>query len=333
MTDQLFGGAEVGLELAHRHVLGGTDIHVGRECPAARIASSLSLSRLTRYGLSAQRFTDSAGVEVEVIELPRRLVGIDGIEIFTDSAAALERDQLPRPLTDRQHAAIAVVGQPAAVERVEHLPDGSVQLPNEVALAPDLALSLKPRVGTPLPTKIAEEPFSHQGVDPQDPAFGAAARSLSLPASLDQPLTRFHRHPQWIGIGEAVIVADLNERLRWQAAVSDKFLGVAEGDYVVSSAVQNHRVRLNRRGSAPSLPRWAKQDQRRVARVDVHGNGTAARRADDHVRVMPVVFGLGGADGRIEVVIIEARVDDFVAVICKVGWLHATRDTVPAVEK
>ena len=146
-------------------------------------------------------------------------------------------------------------------------------------------------------------------------------------------LTRFQHRLQRFRIGEPVIVANFDERLRWQSAVGNQFLGVGKWDHVVLARVKDGCLGHDGRGHAPSLPRGAKQDQRRVARFEVHGDGTAARRAHDDVRVMPDVFGLGGADGSIEVVVIESRVDDFVAVVCEVRWLHAPWDTVPTVEK
>jgi hypothetical protein len=46
-----------------------------------------------------------------------------------------------------------------------------------------------------------------------------------------------------------------------------------------------------------------------------------------------VAFGLGGADGLVEVVVIEGRVDDLVAMIGEVGRLDAARNRMPAVEE
>jgi hypothetical protein len=46
-----------------------------------------------------------------------------------------------------------------------------------------------------------------------------------------------------------------------------------------------------------------------------------------------VAFGLGGADGLVEVVVIEGRVDDLVAVIGEVGRLDTSRNRMPAVEE
>ncbi len=90
---------------------------------------------------------------------------------------------------------------------------------------------------------------------------------------------------------------------------------------------------FERRGRAPILPCWAKQDERRVSAVDVHGDCTATGRTDDHIRLVLIVFGLSGADGQIEVVIVQCRVDDFVASVFQVGRFDAADDAVPAVEE
>ena len=58
------------------------------------------------------------------------------------------------------------------------------------------------------------------------------------------------------------------------------------------------------------LPGRAEQHQRGRARVEVHRHGPATGGADDHVGAVPVVLGLGGADGLVEVLVVEGRVDD-----------------------
>jgi hypothetical protein len=68
--------------------------------------------------------------------------------------------------------------------------------------------------------------------------------------------------------------------------------------------------RLHRRRRAPGLPRRAEQDQRRGPGVDVHGHGPATAGADHNIRLALVELGLGDADGGIEVVVGQGRVQD-----------------------
>lgn len=70
-----------------------------------------------------------------------------------------------------------------------------------------------------------------------------------------------------------------------------EFLGVGKWDHVVLVRVKDGCLGLDGCGRAPSLPRGAKQDQRLIARFEVYGDGTTARRADDDVKVMPIIFG------------------------------------------
>jgi hypothetical protein len=51
------------------------------------------------------------------------------------------------------------------------------------------------------------------------------------------------------------------------------------------------------------------------------------------VLLSDVELGLGGADGLVEVIVIEGRVKDLVTVLDQVGRLHAAGDRVPAVEE
>jgi hypothetical protein len=51
------------------------------------------------------------------------------------------------------------------------------------------------------------------------------------------------------------------------------------------------------------------------------------------VLLSDVELGLGGADGLVEVIVIEGRVEDLVTVLDQVGRLHAAGDRMPAVEE
>ena len=48
---------------------------------------------------------------------------------------------------------------------------------------------------------------------------------------------------------------------------------------------------------------------------------------------MLIELGLGSLDCQREVIVIEGRIQDFVAVVLEVDWLYATWDGVPAVEE
>lgn len=114
-----------------------------------------------------------------------------------------------------------------------------------------------------------------------------------------------------------MVAANLDERLGWKSAGSDEFFAVGKRHRVVGPAVQDHRVRLERRDRAPSFLYRAEQDQRGFFRVDVRGDRTTTRQADDQVGLVPVVFGLSSVDDGVEVVAIESRIQDFVASLLK----------------
>ena len=67
-------------------------------------------------------------------------------------------------------------------------------------------------------------------------------------------------------------------------------------------------------GRAPSFPGRTEQDQRRVAGLKVHRHGSAARRADNHARSVPIKLGLRDANGLGKVLIRQSGVQHFVAV-------------------
>jgi hypothetical protein len=77
----------------------------------------------------------------------------------------------------------------------------------------------------------------------------------------------------------------------------------------------------------------AGQSKTSRAAVDIHGHGTASRRADDHIRLVLVELLLGDPDGLGEILVGQLRVDDGMAVVLEVGRLDATRDRLPAVKE
>ena len=67
------------------------------------------------------------------------------------------------------------------------------------------------------------------------------------------------------------------------------------------------------------LPRRAKQDDLGRAAVDIHGHGTAPRRADDHLGLMLVELLLGDLDGLGEILVGQLRIDDDMTVLGQEG--------------
>src|SRR5439155_26424550 len=121
--------------------------------------------------------------------------------------------------------------------------------------------------------------------------------------------------------GQTVVVADLDQRRRRQAAVAYQVFAVAERNYVVGPGVQDQRAGLRRGGLAMFLPGGAEKDEPRAAAVDVHGDRAAPRRADDDVRLVSVELGLGDPDGLAEILVRQLRVRNLMAVSRQVGRL------------
>ena len=67
-------------------------------------------------------------------------------------------------------------------------------------------------------------------------------------------IARLQHRFERLFVGQAVIITDFNELLRWQAAVGWEFLRVAEGNYIVFSAVKDDCAQLDGRGRAAILP-------------------------------------------------------------------------------
>ncbi len=83
----------------------------------------------------------------------------------------------------------------------------------------------------------------------------------------------------------------------------------------------------------PASPGRAKQDQRRGAAVHVHRHRPAAAGADDHIRLAPVVLGLGDADGSVEILVRQGRVQDLMAVVLEARRFEAAWRELPAVKE
>ena len=71
----------------------------------------------------------------------------------------------------------------------------------------------------------------------------------------------------------------------------------------------------------------------RRPRVDVHRHGAATAGADHDIGIPLTLFGLGDADGLLEIVVGQVRVENFVPVVFEVGRLQAARCRLPAVEE
>jgi hypothetical protein len=137
-------------------------------------------------------------------------------------------------------------------------------------------------------------------------------------------------HLQRIGIGQSVIATDLDQH---GAAVCRQFFRVSERDHIIRPTVKKHRTRLHHSGRSPVLPFGAEQDELCEAAVDVHGHGPATGASHDDLRLMLIEFGLGRRNRRDEVIIVECRIDDVVAMVLQVRRLDATRNRVPAMKE
>ena len=71
-----------------------------------------------------------------------------------------------------------------------------------------------------------------------------------------------------------------------------EFAAVRDRDHVVGFGMDDDRAGLHGRCGSPFLPCRAKQNQRGPLGVDIHGDCTAARRADHHIGVVLVDLGL-----------------------------------------
>ena len=97
--------------------------------------------------------------------------------------------------------------------------------------------------------------------------------------------------------------------------------------------MKNDRDGLDLLGLTVFLPGWAEQDQRRLAPGKIHGDGSASARSDDYIRLMEIELGLSGAKRNVEVVVVQGRIDDLVAMLSEKGWLHAARNGPPAMQE
>ncbi len=70
-----------------------------------------------------------------------------------------------------------------------------------------------------------------------------------------------------------------------------------------------------------------------VTAVDIHRHSTTTRTPDDDIRPLLIIFGLGDANGGIEVVVGECEIEDGVAVGFEVSRLEAAWSRLPTVEE
>jgi hypothetical protein len=83
----------------------------------------------------------------------------------------------------------------------------------------------------------------------------------------------------------------------------------------------------------PLLPRRTEEDEFRLAAVDVHGDGSAPRRADDYSRLVLVELGLSDPDRLVEILVGQFRIDDLMAVLDQESRFDAARDRVPSMQE
>ena len=119
-------------------------------------------------------------------------------------------------------------------------------------------------------------------------------------------------------------------------------LGIRRRDVVawrgrsVAAEVAERRARCRRSRSirtCPLLFQPPRKHSKHVGNsVDVHGYGPPAG-TDNDIGPVLVELGLGDADGSIEIVVGQGRVQDFVAVVLEIGRFHAAWCRLPAVEE
>ena len=90
---------------------------------------------------------------------------------------------------------------------------------------------------------------------------------------------------------------------------------------------------LTVRAVPPFPPRGKGQDGAAPPAGDVHGNRPAARTAHDHGRPAPVELRLGGGNRNGEVVVVQRRVDDRMAVRLEKRRLHPAGNRSPTVQE
>ena len=86
--------------------------------------------------------------------------------------------------------------------------------------------------------------------------------------------------------------------------------------------MQDHHAGLHRPRRSPLVPRRAEQDEPSIAALDVHRNGPAPARSDDHMGLVLVELVLGDLDG----LLWELGIEDRVAVVLEKGRFDAARN-------
>lgn len=144
----------------------------------------------------------------------------------------------------------------------------------------------------------------------------------------------FPQHPfQRPRVGQAVIVADFNQRRRGQAAVGDQFLAVGKGDHIVCPGVQDHCAGFYSCGGPPVLPSRAEQNEPGAAAVDIDGHGPAPGRPDHGGGLVGIELALGDADRFGKVVVGQLGVQDHMTMAGQVCGLQPAGDAVPTVKE
>ena len=127
-----------------------------------------------------------------------------------------------------------------------------------------------------------------------------------------------------------MIAPHFNQRLRWQATLSDQKFGMLERNHIVFTAMQNQGIRLEQIYYAPILPSGTKQNQRRVTTFDIHRHRTASRAADDNIRSMSIEFFLRHMESSIKIIIIQLGIDNLMPSLIQKRRLDSTNDATPA---
>jgi hypothetical protein len=129
-----------------------------------------------------------------------------------------------------------------------------------------------------------------------------------------------------------MILPDFDQGGFGQPAFCCSFNRVTEGHHVVGPGVKNLGPRLHRLGLPPFLPRRAEQDEPRRSRSQVHRHSPTPARTHHDLGLVLVEGYLGRLECQLEVVVVQGRLMNIVAVRSQVGRLHTPDTRVPAVE-
>jgi hypothetical protein len=110
-----------------------------------------------------------------------------------------------------------------------------------------------------------------------------------------------------------VVLSDFDQGGSGQAGFRYQVQRVFERHHVVGPGVKNLGAGLHRLGLPPVLPRWAEQHEPGRTRPQVHRDGPTPARPYHDLGLVLVKGCLGRLQRRLEVLVIQGRLDDLVA--------------------